>query len=135
MTIGITLAQENVLQALESIGGWATVKGLAKKSGYSGDWTNRTVNSLVDTGVLQKSSLSPYLYSLVGKDLCPPISDTKVNEPEVLKRLANAAAHTVGRTTFLETYLTGSTSMLVSLRSVLQMADLAGYDVVLVKKK
>ena len=130
-----TPAEENILQALDSIGGWATIKELATKSGYSMDWTNRTVGSLVDIGVLQKSHLSPYIFSLVGKSIVSPLQEKPIRDPEDIKRLAKTAAHTKGRTTFLETYLTGSISMLTSIRSIINMADSAGYDVVLVKRK
>lgn len=135
MSTDKTLAAENILQSLEVLGGWATVKELALKSGYSGDWTNRTVNCLVDTGVLQKSKLSPYLFSLSGKTLAAPLPETPIREADDIKALAKAAAHTTGRASFLETYLTGGISNMISLGTLLKLANLAGYDLLLVKKK
>ena len=130
-----TPAEEKVLLSLDSIGGWGTVKELAAHSGYSIDWTSISAKSLVDVGVLQRSKLNPAIFSRIGKPLAPPLSDKPISRPEDIKRLARNVAHTTGGNKALDDYLKGNISMLVSLRSVISMADLVGYDVVLVKRK
>lgn len=125
---------ENILQALEALGGWATVQELAQKSGYTVEWTRPLITRLVDTGRLQKSNLSPYLYSLYGKPLYPILQET-FDSAEDIKRLAKAAAHTVGTDSFLKHHLGGNPSNTTTLKSILKLASLAGYDLVLTKKK
>lgn len=130
-----TRAESNILQALELLGGWSTIKELSTKSGYSSDWTSKTVVDLLDSGVLQKSKLSPHQISLAGKPVVPTLAETTLSLESDFRPLARAAAHTVGNSSFLQKYLTGRISTTISVLTLLKLANLAGYDLVLVRRK
>jgi hypothetical protein len=135
MKIQLSVAQENILESLEKLGGWSTITQAQLESGYSEDFTAKTLNDLVDLGILQCSKLRPHLFSLVGKPLIPTLKETTIRLDCDFKPLARAAAHTSGNSLALKQYMTGKISTTISVRILLKLADLAGYDLVLVRRK
>lgn len=135
MKIQLSAAQENILETLEKLGGWTTITQAQLESGYSEDCTAKALGDLVDLGVLQCSKLRPHLFSLVGKPLVPVLKETTLRLDCDFKPLARAAAHISGNSLALSKYMTGKISTSISVRILLKLANLAEYDLVLVRRK
>jgi hypothetical protein len=121
-----------ILQAIELLGGYATIDQIVTKAGYNRNWCCIKITELLEDGVLQRSNLMPALYSLRGKPLAPKVP-LPLDRAGVLK-LSKYAAHIYGRQN-LTVFITNGNLMrgeTPGFGTVQKLAELAGYKMMLV---
>jgi hypothetical protein len=128
-----TEVPKEILQALDLLGGYATVDQLIVRTGYCRDWTVKQVQNLLIDGILQRSALMPYIYSRAGgpltkREIIPGTRDGLI-------ALTKQYLHWTGDTTPALRYALRDKRHVPTLESIQKIAELAGYEIILVPKK
>jgi hypothetical protein len=119
-----------LLQALDSLGGYATSDQLIKKTGYCQDWSSINLTALVDLGILQRSKMLPHLYSKVGSGLAPrPVMRADL---EGIRGLARLIIHVTGTNDSVIRRMASTTHPAPRLDTLQVLATKAGYKILFV---